>query len=113
MHLHAYLAQATLPGLPPLLQLPHVSADAARKMETQVKLLKGLSGGDRWVQAFLAMSEEKRNEIVEESCEVGETEIAEMVQVARFWPTLDILESSFKGTSFESQFGCLNVRSLT
>lgn len=99
MRLHAYLAQATLPTVPALLQLPHISLTAARKLEAKLSGLKGADGTERWVRAFLALGEDRRRRLIDECCEpsVGETEIREMVDVAESWPTLQLLEASFKG----------------
>lgn len=99
MRLHAFLAQATLPTLPALLQLPHLDVAAARKLEAEVKLLEGRDGGDRWLQAFLALDEKRRRVLVDECCDasVGETEIREMLDVAASWPKLEVVDASFKG----------------
>ncbi|CDZ98614.1 Molecular chaperone (DnaJ superfamily) [Phaffia rhodozyma] len=100
MHLQAYLAQATLPTLPNLLQLPHITFEQAQALESKVRSFRSVVGagnGDRWVRAFNRIEKEKKKALLDEvKVTDNETERNEMDSVAKSWPKLEIVSAKFK-----------------
>jgi translocation protein SEC63 len=78
MHLHAYLAQALLPGEDALLQLPCVEKDEARAIEK-------VGGG---VKELIQSLEEKN---------ASQDKVHAVQRAAERWGKLEIIDAQFKG----------------
>lgn len=78
MHLHAYLAQALLPGEDVLLQFPRVDQEEARAV--------GKLGGG--VKELIQSLEEKN---------ASQDQVHAVQKAAERWGKLDIIDAQFKG----------------
>ena len=93
MKLHGYLIQATLPSLPKLLQLPHLTFAQAKAAEDKLRSLRGPGAIETWTR----LSDEKKKIVLADA--LSTEELDETSEIARTWPKLEILGAKFKGQS--------------
>lgn len=91
MKLHGYLLQATLPSLPKLLQLPHLTFAQAKAAEDKLRSLRGPGGIETWNR----LSNEQRKAVLAGA--LNDEQLRETAEIARTWPKLEVLGAKFKG----------------
>ena len=103
MKLHGYLLQATLPSLPKLLQLPHLTFAQAKAAEDKLRSLRGPGGIETWNR----LSNEQRKVVLAGA--LNDEQLRETAEIARTWPKLEVLGAKFKGQSSPASTCCASV----